>query len=229
MSSHLSHKELNADLAAQGVEYVATHKSQATRVVVGIIVLALLVGAYMIYSNRQAIARADALSHARQILNSKIGPATPNQLGFPTEAEQKKAINESLTEVATKYGSSAEGSMARMYLASRAYDTGETDKAVELYRQVVSDGPSEFASSAKLSLAQILWGQEKRDESKKLLHELINRPTAFVSADQASLALARLQLKTEPEEARKLLEELTKSSTAISTTAVALSGQLPQK
>ena len=133
------------------------------------------------------------------------------------------------TSLADQYPGTTEGSIARMYLASQALDRGETDKAVALYRQVADNAPSEFESSAKLALAQVLWGQGKADEGKKLLEGLINSPTAFVSADQASLTLARLEIQSNPEDARKLLEKLREGSTTVSTLAVELMAQLPPK
>ena len=85
-----------------------------------------------------------------------------------------------------------------------------------------------FVSTAKLALGQILYSQGKVDEGRKLIQEVIDSPTEFVSSEHASLALARLLLKDKPEEARKLLDALAKSRSAVSTVAVELSAQLPR-
>ncbi len=232
MSSHLNRKELKKDVLAveveHGVEYVASHKSQVTRY--ALIALAILVvgGGYAIYSSRQATAREVALRDARYVLNSQVGTtATPPNKSYPTKADQQKAITEAFTQLGDKYAGSTEGSIARMYLASQALDRGEADKAVALYRQVADNAPKEFESSAKLALAQVLWGQGKADEGKKLLDELIANPTIFVSADEASLTLGRLQIEKNPAEAKKILEKLRESSTTVSSIAVQLLGQIP--
>ncbi|MEI9814047.1 MAG: hypothetical protein WDO18_16015 [Acidobacteriota bacterium] len=77
------------------------------------------------------------------------------------------------------------------------------------------------------ALAQILWSQGKTDEAKKLLQDLIDHPTAFVSSEQATITLARLQMTKTPEESRKLLDKLREGRPAVSMAAVELAGQLP--
>ncbi len=234
MSSHLNRKDLKKDVLAaevtHGVEFVASHKSQVTRYALAALAVLVVLGGYWIYNNRQSSARQDALRQARRVLNAQIGATvTPPNLSYPTKEAQAKAVTEAFTKLGDQYSGSTEGSIARMYLASQALDRGEVDKSVALYRQVADNAPKEFKSSAKLALAQVIWGQGKADEAKKLLEELIASPTAFVSADQASLILARLQLQSNPDEARKLLDKLRTSTTTISTMAVEMMGQLPPK
>lgn len=234
MSDHLNRKDLKKDplVAAEiGMEkYVGSHKSTVTQAVIAVVALLVIGGGYWIYSTRQATARSEALRDARRVLTAAVGTtATPPNKSYPTAADHQKAITETFTKLGDQYAGSTEGSIARMYLAAQALDRGETDKAVGFYRQVADNAPDEFESSAKLALAQVLWGQGKVDEGKKLLEGLISDPSAFVSSDQASLTLARLQIQTSPEEARKTLEKLRESSTTVSTMAVELLGQLPQK
>ncbi|MEO5922886.1 MAG: tetratricopeptide repeat protein [Bryobacteraceae bacterium] len=232
MSSHLNRKDLKKDVLVaeveQGVEYVASHKSQVTRY--ALIALAILVigGGYWIYSSRQATAREEALREARRVLNAQVGTtATPPNKSYPTKEDHQKAITAAFTELGDKYAGSTEGSIGRMYLAAQALDRGDSEKAAALYKQVADNAPKEFESSAKLALAQVLWGQGKVDEGKKLLEGLISNPTLFVSADQASLTLGRLQIQTNPAEAKKTLEKLRESSTTVSSMAVELLGQIP--
>jgi predicted negative regulator of RcsB-dependent stress response len=232
MSSHLNRKDLKKDVLAaevtHGVEYVASHKSQVARY--GLVALALLVigGGYWIYSTRQASARALALTEARRVLNAVEGTtATPPNKSYATKDEHEKAIVETFTKLGDQYAGSAESAIARMYLGSRALDRGETDKAIAYYRQVADNAPSDMESTARVTLAQVLWGQGKVDEGKKMLEDLIANPTTFVSADQASLILSRLEITTNPEDARKRLEKLREGSTTISSLAVELLGKLP--
>lgn len=233
MSSHLSKKDLKKDplVAAEiGVEhYVAGHKSQVTKIVGGVAAVAVLAGGYWLYSNRQASARQEALREARRAVTGVVGgQATGSTLSFPTQADQDKAVQESFSKLAEQYPGTTEGAIARLYLAGKALDLGETDKAVQYYREVADNAPEQFESSAKLSLAQVLWGQGKTEEGRKLLEDLIAHPTSFVSAEHANLTLARLELKTNPEDARQRLEQLRTSGTAVSTLAVELMTLLPQ-
>jgi len=234
MSSHLNRKDLKKDVLAaevtHGVEYVAAHKSQVMRYAIAVVAVLVIGGGYWIYSTRQAAAREESLREARRVLNATEGTAaTAPNLSYPTKDDHEKAITASMTKLGDQYSGSAEAAIARMYLASRALDRGETDKSVAYYRQVVDNSPKELKSTAQLALAQVLWGQGKTDEAKKLLEELINSPTTFVSADQASLTLGRLEMQTNPDEARKRLEKLRESSTTVSSLAVELLGQIPPK
>ncbi len=227
MSSHLNRKDLKKDVLAaevtHGVHYVATHKSQVMRYVLVALAVLVIGGGYWIYSTRQAAAREEALREARRVLNATVGTAaTAPNLSYPTKEDHEKAITEAMTKLGDQYAGSAESAIARMYLASRALDRGETDKSVAYYRQVADNAPKELESTAKLALAQVLWGQGKTAEAKKMLEELIANPTTFVSADQASLTLGRLELETDPESARKRLEKLRESSTTVSSLAVEL-------
>ncbi len=232
-SSHLSRKDLKKDpLASEvelGVEYVAHHKSQVTLYAGIAVVVVLAIGGFLFYRNQQAAAREEALAKARLVLGATVGTATPGStLNFPTQDEKDKVQVAAFTKVADQYPSSAEGAISRMTVASLKMDKGDLDGAISDYRQVIDKGPSELASSAKLAAAQLLWGQGKTDEGKKLLQDLIDHPTTFVSSEQAKLALARLQIDSNPAEAKKLLESLDKASPVIKNQSTELIGQLPK-
>ncbi len=213
-----------------GVEFVAHHKSQVT-LYAGIAVVVLLVirRPFVLPEIQQAAAREEALAKARLVMGATVGTATPgSNLNFPTQDEKDKAQITAFTKVADQYPSSAEGALARLTVGSLKMDKGDLDGAISDYRQVMDKGPTELASSAKLAVAQLLWGQGKADEGKKLLQDLIDHPTIFVSSEQAKLALARLQLDSNPAEARKLLESLDKASPVIKNQSTELIGQLPK-
>jgi hypothetical protein len=63
-------------------------------------------------------------------------------------------------------------------------------------------------------------------EAEKLLRSLIAKPSAFVSKEQATIALAELLASRNPAEARKLLEPLRSARPAISQAAIAALGAL---
>lgn len=232
-SSHLSRKDLKNDPLAkeveQGVEYVVHHKSQAKLALTLGVVLVLAAGGYLFFRNQQAAARAEAYANARKITSATIGSAAQTgALSFPTQDDKDKALMAAYTKVADDYPGTTEGSLAQMSLASLKMDKGDVDAAVSAYRQVIDKGPAELASTAKLTVAQLLWGQGKVDEGKKMLQDLVDHPTEFVSADQAKLTLARLQIDSNPAEAKKLLETLTSAgSPSVKMLATDLANQIP--
>jgi predicted negative regulator of RcsB-dependent stress response len=233
-SSHLTRKDLKNDPLTHEVEvgahYVADHRKLFTNVAIAIGVLLVGYGAYSYYSNSQAEKREVALFEARRVMIATVGatPAAGKGLHFNTVEERDKAVADAYTKLAADYPGTAEGAIAKLYVAAAKADKGEIDGAVTDYRAVVSSAPAPFVSTAKLALGQILYSQGKVDEGRKLIQEVIDSPTEFVSSEHASLALARLLLKDKPEEARKLLDALAKSRSAVSTVAVELSAQLPR-
>ena len=74
---------------------------------------------------------------------------------------------------------------------------------------------------AKLSLAPIYSATGRQAEAERLLRSVVDKPTLFVSKEQATIALARLIAKNKPEEARKLLEPLRTERSAVSRAALA--------
>ena len=79
---------------------------------------------------------------------------------------------------------------------------------------------------AKLSLAQIYFGDGRDAQGEKTLRELIDNPTDFVSKEQATISLARFLAPKKPAEARKLLEPLRSQPGAVSQVALSLIGEL---
>ena len=232
-SSHLTRKDLKNDPLTHevqvGAHYVASHRKLFTNVVIAAVVLLVGYGVYAYYSNTQAAKRQQALFDARNIMIAPVGAAaTGNGPSFATEEEKDKAVAAAYAKLAADYSGTAEGAIAQLYLAAAKADKGEMDGAVADYRAVISSAPKPFVSTAKVSLGQILYGQGKTDEGRKLIQEVIDNPTDFVSVEAAKLSMARLLLHDQPEEARKILDELTKSRSAISTVAVELAGQLPR-
>lgn len=231
----LSRKELKTDRFAvevqHSVEYMADHRRQVVRW--GGIALAVLAAGLIVYFYRQHAhsVRQDALFSALQVQNANVGPA-PNEftLAFPTQAEKDTAAQKAFTDVATKYSGSDEGNIAQYYLAINAIDQGKTAEAEKRFKEVADSGNKDVAALAKLALAQIYGSEGKIAEGESLLRPLIDHPTATVSKDQATFALAHLLAKSKPQDARKLLDPLRSSDRApVSRAAVTALAEMSQK
>jgi predicted negative regulator of RcsB-dependent stress response len=229
----LSRKELKTDKFVQETghifEFLTEHPEQLKMygaIALGVIVLA---GGIYFYRNHQAAAREEALAQAMRIDNAVVSnnPVPPN-LNFKTTEEKDQARTKAFTELATKYRGSREGAIGAIYMASTAADSGDLASAEKQYRDVVDSAPSDFASLATISLAQLLNAQGKHDEAEKLLRDLIKNPTTLVSKEQATIELAAVLAKTKPAEARALLDPLKIGRSAVSRQAVQMLGQLPQ-
>jgi TolA-binding protein len=214
----------------QTVEYATEHKQQFVRygsIAVAILVIALGVYWYMRYSATQ---RQEALREAIHVQEGQVGQQeTPYFVTFKTEQEKQKAVEKAWTDLANKYPGSAEANIAHYYMGVNAADRGGLQEAEKHLKQVVDSGKEPYASQAKLSLAQVYQASGRTAEAEKLLRSVINDPTVLVSKEQATIALASLLAKTNPAEARKLLEPLRGERGAVSRAAITLLSEIPAR
>ena len=224
-------KELKTDKFAEGVgsgfEFLTEHKSQVTQW--GLIALAVVVvvGGIWLYRSHQATVRAELLGKAMQIDDATVGTPQPPRLNFTTPEDKEKARVAAFADVASKYPGTQEGAMAQLAVAAAQADEGKTDDAVKTFKDISENAPAPYDSVGKLALAQMYSSQGKSADAEKLLRQLIDKPSMFVSKEQATLELAKVIGKSNPAEARKLLEPLSASSrTAVSRAAVTALGNL---
>lgn len=212
------------------VEYLAGHRKQASRYgVVALVVIGLAVGITS-YRRYQRTARLDLLKTALEIQNAPVGQGGNEFLrSFPSVDEKQKAVVKAFNEVINRHSGSDEATIARYYLGTNAADQGNLAEAEKWLRQVIDSSNANYASLAKLALAEVYRGQGKLAEAEKLLRSLIEKPTAFVSKEQATIVLAEILAPSQPDQARKLLEPLRTTRSAISRTSLNLLGQLPPK
>jgi lipopolysaccharide biosynthesis regulator YciM len=213
------------------VEYAEHHKSQVILWgSIGLAVIVVAFGAYF-YMSHAATVRAEDLSAAMKVQDAQIGPAnsSPYITSFPTQADKNTAVAKALTEVMNKYPSKREGLIARFYLGVLYADQGKLSDAESTWKVVADSGDKEYASQAKLSLAQLYEVQGRYSDGEKLLRPLVDNPTMMVSKEQATIALAHLLSHTQVDQARKLLEPLRTERSAVSRMALTALAELPQK
>ncbi len=215
---------------AHTVEYVEEHRSQLIKYAgIALAVLVIAAGAWYFTKTRREGRMAD-LKQAFRTYNAVIGESNnPAVKSFPTEEARQKAIVAEITPIATKYSGSEEGAVASYLLGVNAADQGRMDESEKLLKTAIADGGTQYASLAKLALADVYAAQGKPADAEKLLRELVNSPTVLVSKDQATISLARVLSKSKPDEARKLLEPLRSETGAGSRMAVRMLAELPQK
>ncbi|MBZ5607358.1 MAG: tetratricopeptide repeat protein [Acidobacteriia bacterium] len=235
--ARLTRKELKSDKFAlevqHSVEYVSEHRQQLIRwggIAVAVVVLMLAV--YLYRSHMHSV-RQEALHHAIQIQNAGIGnaaAASPYAIMYASDAERQKAAIQAFTELATKYPGTDEGAIGEFFLGTNASDQGNLAEAEKRFKLVADSGNRNYASMAKLSLAQVYASQGKLADGEKLIQSVIDHPTDLVSKESAQLALGQLLAKSDPERARKLIEPLRGSPRLnISKAAITAIAELPQK
>jgi predicted negative regulator of RcsB-dependent stress response len=232
--ARITRKELKTDKFALEVEHTfdffEEHQSDILRYGGVVLVVAAVVAGVMWYRSHQHTARQQILANALQIESAPVGGAPPGSpLSFPTQQAKDQAAVKAFSELAAKYSGTDEGYIAEYYLGSIAVDQGKLPEAEKRFRSVADSAGERYASLAKLALGQIYFAEGKPDLGEKTLRSLIQHPTVFVSADQATIALAKALAPTKPAEARKLLEPLRTSRSAVGQVAMQVLSNLPAK
>jgi predicted negative regulator of RcsB-dependent stress response len=231
--SRITRKELKTDQFAVEVEhsidFFEHHKGEIVKYGAIVIGVAVLIAGYTIYSRHESGVREQALASAIRVQEAPIGESGNGGLAFPSQEAKDRETNKVFTDLQSKYSGSAEGEVAEYYLASIKADQGKLAEAEKLFQEVAQKGDTNYASLAKLSLAQIQFSDGRTAQGEKLLRELIADPTTFVSADQATISLARFLGPTKPAEARKLLEGLRNRPGPVGQIALTILGELPSQ
>jgi predicted negative regulator of RcsB-dependent stress response len=231
----LTRKELKSDKFAlevqHSVKYVSGHRQQMVRWGAPALALVLIVAAVFYYRNYQHAARQEAVHEAMRIQNAAIGPPQGEfVVTFPSADARKAAVMKAWGEVAANYSGTEEGRIAEFFLGTDAADDGNFTEAEKHFKAAIDSGNGPYASLAKQALAQVYGGEGKVKEGAQLLQSVIDHPTVLVSKETATLALAELLKKTDPQRAKKLVEPLrTSTRGAVSRAALALDSDLSQQ
>jgi predicted negative regulator of RcsB-dependent stress response len=231
--SRITRKELKTDKFAleveHGISFFEHHKNEAVKygaIAIGAIVL--IVG-YTIYQRGQHNTRQQVLASAIRVQEAPVGQSGNGGLSFPTQEAKDQESIRVFTEIETRHSGSAEGEIAQYYLGSIKADQGKLAEAEKLFQEVARNGDAKYAALAKLSLAQIFFADGRADQGEKAMRDLIANPTIFVSADQATVSLARFLAPRKPAEARKLLDPLRTRQGNVGQTALSLLAEIPQQ
>lgn len=227
----LTRKELKTDHFVEeighGVDFVADHRKQM--VLYGIIAAAVLVigGGIYYYLQVQKASRQELLGKAYLVQAASAGPAQPGSTStYATEADRERAAGKAFAEVVAKYGSSEEGQTAKYFLGVQAANAAKWSEAEKALKEVADGAGPELSSTAKLALAQVYAAQNKSADAEAIYRALIEKPTAFVSKEQAQIALGRFLTPSKPAEAKKLLEPLRAERSAVSRAAMSALGDV---
>lgn len=236
MPTHLTRKELLkqdkfAAEVGQTVDFFAVHRQKIMQYGGAAAVVALLAGGIFYYRNYQSSARQTVLGEAISLTTAPVSQApSPNgATSFLSETAKRDAVSKAFTKVAADYAGDDEGYIAEYFLAGEAVDTSRLDDARKKYQDVADHASVNYASLAKLALAQIDFTDNRSAEAEKLLRDLMDHPTDMVSKNQATFTLAKGIGQTKPDEARKLLQEIVNTKTDASALATTAMAELPQK
>jgi predicted negative regulator of RcsB-dependent stress response len=235
VASNLTRKELLKQdrfkvEAAHTVDYLSTHRKETVRYGGIALVLIVVVAAVFYYRSSQVSVREQILGEAIALSSAPVG-AAPQGGGpsFPTQPAKDDAVTKAFTKLAADYSGTEEAYIAEYYLGGKAMDAGKVDDARRKYQDVADHANPNYASIAKLALAQLDFAEDRLAESEALLKGLMDHPTDLVSKAQATFTYAKVISKARPEEARKMFLQLVSEKSDVSQIAVTAMNDLPQK
>ncbi|HEY2018161.1 MAG TPA: tetratricopeptide repeat protein [Bryobacteraceae bacterium] len=230
--ARITRKELKSDKFALEVEHTVTffeeHQKDVIRYGAIAVGVALLIVGYTIYSRHEHALREEALAKAIQVQEAPIGPPQPGQnLNFPTQEVKDQVALKTFTELQAKYPGSDEGEIAEYYLGCIKADQGNLPEAEKSFKEVADKGSKDYASLAKLALAQIYFASGRDGEGESTLRDLMAHPTVYVSQEQAAILLAQSLMAKKPAEARKLLDPLRNKQGPVGQRVLQIYSELP--
>jgi hypothetical protein len=212
----MSRKELKTDEIREtlehGVEGVLTHQKTAALIIGVVVLVALVVGGWKIYTDRQTVKASAAFDDAMKIFQARImKPGEPMEPGEPTYMNAGvKFIDASskFGEVAKQYPRTRPGELARYYAALSLERVNQDMEARKWLEGLTSSGSEDISALAKNELAQIDDRTGKGADAVKLYEELIAKPTILVPKPVVMLALAAHYRQSDASQAAKLYNQI---------------------
>jgi tetratricopeptide (TPR) repeat protein len=143
-----------AQMIAATREFGQQHGRQMSNAIIGLVVIAGLVFAFLAYRNRQQSQGQDLLAQAMVVLNTAVVPVTATSnpgdapaaasIGakgtFSTESQRLNAAVPKLKVAADAYPDSQAGIQARYHLATSLSSLGQQKEAITQFDEVVKRG-----------------------------------------------------------------------------------------
>lgn len=181
-----------------GVSWVEDNRSSVIRLsVIGVLILAVIIGGAIFYSNRTHAAE-NALGAALDVYSAPLlQPGQPAEAGiYATAAERAKAANAQFVQVASQYGWLPEGGKAHYFAGLTYQDLGQTASAEAELKKAADSYNSDLSTLGKFALAGFYHQTGRDSQAIDLYNQVAAKPSAAVPAYTAQLALANLYATT---------------------------------
>jgi len=178
------------------------------------IAIALVLGG-MYYMETQEQKASAALGSAMDTLKARVGAPDANPEGpdesYASIKERGQAAQKKLEAVAGQYRFTHSGKIARYLIGVAELQQDNNTAAETTFKQVAASGDKELASLAKLALASLYRTSSRNSDAINIYKDLAAHPTHEVSKVAAQFELAGMYETTQPDEARKIYQEIQSS------------------
>jgi predicted negative regulator of RcsB-dependent stress response len=206
---HLKQPDQFVATTEHGLEWVSQNRKSAlvwALAVVGAILVA--VGGWTFYQHRTdqaSTAFGEAMQTYQTPLQNAEQPIPPGMKSFPDAKTRAAAANAQFLSVASQYGLTQPGKLAKYFAGLTYVDEGQNDKAAATLREVSTSWNGNLAALAKLALAQLDQQTGNYTEAANLYNELAKTNASSVPAGLAQIQLGEMyQSQGKIEEARKV-------------------------
>jgi predicted negative regulator of RcsB-dependent stress response len=201
---------------AETVSWAVEHRKTLTTIgIIAVIIVAVVLAGYY-YLEQQDQAASLAMGTAFRTYNAVIVPAgtppQPGMMSFNSVQERAKAAQPLFQSIAHKYPHTRTADIARYFAALTNLDLGNTAAAEKELQELAGAHNQELASLAKLALANQFRATGRDAQAIDLYKQLAAHPTTSVSKVQAQLGLADAYSAKQPDEARKLYQQIQKDN-----------------
>lgn len=215
MAQHILRKDLKKDeirdTFVHGVESVASHQRILWAVVIAALVVALGVFGWSSYTKRQTAKASAALDDAMKVFQARVRApgeqAEPGEITYVDEKNKFSDADKKFLAVASEYGRTKPGQIARYYAALSEIQLKQYPAAENNLSQLSGAEPS-LAGLARFQLAGVYLQENKDAQAVEIYKQLADKPTEFVPKAMALLALADHYRKNDPAEAAKLYNQV---------------------
>ena len=199
MPEHISRKELKSDefreTLASGAQALLSHQQLTLYLVGAVAVILLAVFGWRFYAERQTVKSAAAYDDAMKIFKARIRTAgepagDPSDVTYSDEKNKYGDAEKKFEAVAKTYPRTRPGQISAYYAALCLEHLNRDAEAAKWLDQVIGGGEADFASLARLELAQLNDRAGKTADAEKIYQDLVAHPSVFVSKPVALMAFA---------------------------------------
>lgn len=202
------------EATAETLDWAVGHqKVLIISAIVVLVVVGIVIGAWVYLQNQDTKASVDlgrAIRTYDAPLRPQGAPADPQQESFSSVAERAKAAQDEFKLVAQQFPHTRSADFAHYYIGLTAIDLGDNATAERELKEMSSTRDADLAALAKMALAGFYRNQNKQDEAVKIYKDLEAHPTATVPKVRAQLEMASMYEDKQPDEARKLYQQIIK-------------------
>jgi len=200
--------------AAKGtVHWAVEHRQKVIWVSLALTALLAIGLTWWFYGSYRENRAAEAFGRAMLTYNAQLQTGEeqpPSGTTFASATDRAKAAQTQFSKVADQYAGVRSGKLARYFSGITAVEVGDYNAAERDLKAVVDSADGDLVSMAKLALANLYRSTGKQAEATRLYNDLISNPTRAVGKETAQLELAALYAPTQPDEARRLYEQVKK-------------------